>query len=623
NKLVDCDDASYCSGDPKCKYVVSGKVVDGFGHPMKYVYVGLVIGGESSKSTWASNFTDEKGVFEIDYTNYMVNYLQNRKPGDPDRKHAGFFNIVLHDKDERFQILYDYGKVGSLFYVTTKEFEFPSKSNYLIWLNENDPYINDYTGKPYSPEVIWGASYNYYLLEKVFTFVKDEFGFKFQGSGNSMPLKAYIYSGETNTAFYSPSRRGGGIFMSPVDSRHDNTQNPENGIWHEFFHACMYNQYGSWSSYGSVGENHAGFKNENTGDSFEEAFAEFWPNIVSKKLDGDDAGIYAGIWNMELNYKSWTRQGFDEEFSFASMLWDLTDDKSDSGDDIQVDYHDLWTVLMSKPHRNMKSVYDSLVAKWPKKKSEIDGIFVSHGLFKDTGEGNGKYDVGEPFWDVNNNYGWDIGESFIDVGTPESFKVLSYVFGPYQVYNPGNDTIGTPSNYERPNRINKPLNHDSYVSLNVLSNSKKVDDGIYKIKYKFKDSSLDYETYGYVDPDAGKVYVELPPGEYEATAQVSVDNYEDSGITEVSLKDYYSPETAGRGYMKSATLYVGEKKENYCRSDLDCDRGIECVDNICGGSSSAEGVCCLLGVFSVPAMALGTGILLLAVGYIFYRKKGN
>ncbi len=552
--FIDCADGD-CSETDACYRVVSGTVLSGGGKPLKNVYVALAsrkVGTTAMASILSTTFTDENGYYEIDYS--------SKDPGVVYGDIEGILVVELKDEAGRFQIVWEDPNANIVYPVETKSFMLPKKESLDIKFTTHQTNLAYYTRLSGS-DTNWDASKIYYDTERALTFIQKDLGYDFSGPDNPFPLNIYIYSSKTKSAFYSYGGTGKKfIAMSPKDSKRTNPECPENCIWHELFHATQHNKYGqSFWDMPAADKNHAGFKNSKTGDSLKEGFAEFWPNIISMKLDGDTNGIYGNLWRMEMNYNPWMKWGEYEEFAFATMLWDLVDNNPD-GEQLSLYYQDLWDLLMSKSYTTIGQVYDDLKKKWPEYAGEIDKVFVAHGLFKDTNEGNKKWDYLEPFWNDNNDKYKDANEKYIDIGTPDDG-----ITRPHQVYDEGKDTIGTPSNYERPSRENKPLDSNSFVKIDAP------EDALFKVSYTFTDPSLNYETYGIMGDEPGYVYVEIAPDEYGMAATITIDNYESSDSVTVTNDDYYTEEAMQNGFMKIATIKVGANKTNYCNNNGVCD----------------------------------------------------
>jgi len=553
----DCADSD-CAGDTKCAFKVSGTVSTGAGRPLSEVKISLR--GSDGKEI-VSGYTDASGAFSLDYSAKAASL------GIPGSPYGAYLRISLEDQDGDFKIMWGYGRINQLYSIDTAEFSLPTEQIVGLDLMRSNILLGEKSKVP-GPnwDTHWDAAHSYYNAKRFFDFARSKLGYGFGGAGSTLPISIYIYSPETGGAFYMPPYGGnaGGVYIAPYYSRQDNAECPENCLWHELFHFTMYNKYGSWAPENSPYQNHAGFKNNNTGDSYEEAFAEFWPNILSLELDGDAQHIYGNTWNMELDYNPWTKEGTNEEFAMSTLLWDMFDPNEDKGEKLSVPYTDLWNVLMSQCRLGFKDIYDALKAKWPAKSGEIDELFVAHGIFKDTNPGNGKYDNGEPFWDKNQDGIRQSNEEYVDIGTPDDLLLR-----PHQVYTPGEE-IGTASSYNRTTRTNKPLEEDSFVKVGVTSNGAAVDDALLKVSYSFSNPSLNYVSYGVIDNETGYVYVEIPPDEYQMTASITADNYEGSQPLSVTPDDYYAAKSAGMGYIESGTIAAGAKKSNYCNNDRIC-----------------------------------------------------
>jgi hypothetical protein len=522
--------------------------------------------------------------------------------------------------------MWDWGGFNGEYGIQTNEFTLPTNKPLDLTLMRGNALLTQ-DSKVSDPgwDTHWDASNMYYEAERQFDFIKTKLGYSFNGGGNALPVSIFIYSSETDGALYSTTRKGtGGVFLAPWESSHSNAECPENCVWHELFHFTMYNKYGGWASYGSRGANHAGFKNNNTGDSYEEGFAAFWPNILAVELNGDIAHIYGNIWNMELNYNPWVKEGKYEDLAMGTLLWDMWDSIEDNGDKMSVSYKPLWDALMGQRLQSFKDVYDALKAKWPEKSSEIDNLFVAHGIFKDTNPGNGQYDEGEPYWNedpdgsgpLNPNGVRDPTEDYIDIGTPDDG-----IPRPHQVYTPG-EVMGTATNYNRTTRKNRPLEEGSFVRADVTSNGGSVSDVVFKVSYSFSDPSLNYVNYGVTDQETGYVYVETPPDEYQMTASITADNYDGGQPIIVTVNDFYASKASGAAYIKSGTITAGARKPDYCNRDGVCQAG---ESSTCGDCylppPGANSVTQAGGDFPLLVAAVVIALVVVAAFVLLKRRK--
>jgi hypothetical protein len=178
-----------------------------------------------------------------------------------------------------------------------------------------------------------------------------------------------------------------------------------NREWHEMFHELMDEAVG-FPPYHTGDENHDGYYNHCTGDSWLEGWANFWACALKRSLGADD---WYCIWedtSLEVNWQVWD---FDdelsrEEFAVASLLVDLIDPVSPLDMDyINLSIGQLWAIIGSQPLANMYEVHVALTAANigqsdtnANGQPDLDDLFMAHGFFADGGDpGNRVYDAGE------------------------------------------------------------------------------------------------------------------------------------------------------------------------------------------------------------------------------------
>jgi F0F1-type ATP synthase epsilon subunit len=155
----------------------------------------------------------------------------------------------------------------------------------------------------------------------------------------------------------------------------------------------------------------------------------------------------------------------------------------------------------------------------PSKAAEIDKLFVEHGFFVDTIEGNGVRDRFEGFRDANNNRRYDVGEVFFDLGCLNSTSEIEYRKGM---------VIGKAANYERLNRSSAVRLDGAYLKVK----DDEVSQYLVKVHYLESGYGEDYEYV--VDLRDGLVYVQPLPGDVEA--EISIEPYS----VEYVAEDIYS-----------------------------------------------------------------------------------
>ncbi|WP_407354715.1 hypothetical protein [Methanolobus sp. WCC5] len=350
-----------------------------------------------------------------------------------------------------------------------------------------------------------------------------------------LPVEVLVGNNDQQT-LYSPDQSR--ILISSNDAGYSNSNRPKNREYHEFAHHLMYATYGGWTNGSMVpgNRNHDGFLNPNTGDSYEEGFAEFMALVISDKYgdsnpaDGKtksdvytQSDIYSSFGSLENNYRPWDNKGYAEEFAVASLLWDMYDKDNEKGDSLTMSLYNIWSVL--KVQRN--DFYDYYVAfkeANPSKAAEIDALFIEHGFFADTKVGNGKRDSFEGFRDANDNSRYDAGEFFFDLGCLNTTREIQYGKGM---------VIGKAANYDRPNRSSAVRLDGAYLKVR----EDEVKQYLIKVNYLEPGYGEDYEYV--VDLRDGLLYLQPLPGhvaaeisiepfsvEYTADSVYSISNYE-------------------------------------------------------------------------------------------------
>ena len=87
---------------------------------------------------------------------------------------------------------------------------------------------------------------------------------------------------------------------------------------------------------------------------------------------------------------------FTVDMLFGGMLAEPDDDSVD------LDFEQVWNIL-KKPHEDFTSVYEDIINTFPSKKDGIDNIFINHGFFIESSQGNGEWNKWEPFQDKDKN----------------------------------------------------------------------------------------------------------------------------------------------------------------------------------------------------------------------------
>jgi hypothetical protein len=158
---------------------------------------------------------------------------------------------------------------------------------------------------------------------------------------------------------------------------------------------------------------HGGYANSSTGYSYSEGFAFFMESIIGLHYYGEPA---QNLGDLEVNHKTWENSGYSETLAVASVLYDLVDTDGNNDESVELPFMDLWKIL-SHNQWQFGDIYDELKSTYPNLSAEIDQIFIDHGFYVVTDvyeAGAGVYNFGEAFVDLNNNFTYDEGETFVD-----------------------------------------------------------------------------------------------------------------------------------------------------------------------------------------------------------------
>lgn len=368
-------------------FSITGRVLDGHGHALSRVFVGLLAEGVSSYITSTYALSDGSYVFTIspDATRYQV-------------------RVIMRDKEGRTEIGWD--DILSVA-VTTPWFSREEAGTRPHDLDFADPAL-DGGGIPNSELDDMAALY--FHARQVQDFVRDELNV-------DIPAVSYIRGKSplvsSNSASYDPVSEG--INIGSLLSEYWWWQRPMNREWHESFHHLMNNIRPAGLDTCLNCPNHGGIDNPDTSDSWVEGWAEFWPCVLEDHLGGSKPYLYRMDIpiSMEVNYRVWDRTIYGasrEEFAVASLLWDLYDPiaKADS-DNIDLSLDDLWALLGKPTNDNpLYSMHDVYRKLMDANLTNEDGtkvsifdvmeVFVSHGFWDDANT--------DRLWQTDEEVGW-------------------------------------------------------------------------------------------------------------------------------------------------------------------------------------------------------------------------
>ena len=568
-----------------CEYdLINGTVVDMEGVAMAYLDVQVGYDGKNY-----GGFTDDKGYYEV--------RVKGLEPStrDPPKLEITYKMKYVRDGINYFEIIGRSSHPDSV--EVTREFEFRSAADLVQDFNFNIAApANAQTHSSLSTNDRLNNLRHYSIIYRHTHEALDFALVKLKANVNyKLPVEVYV--GWSDGTYYNPNAAYIAIQASHAGFSHN--YRPKNREYHEFGHHLMFAQYGNWPDgrYLPNTKNHDGYINPSTADSYMEGFAEFYALLVSEYMNDSQPEVYSVFGSLENNYKAWSEAGRYEEFAVAGVLWDLYDDNDDSGDTISLTLDEMWKVLKVK-RKDFYEYYKAFKQEYPDKSKQIDDVFIAHGFFHDTREGNRRWDAGEPLRDNNSNSVHDPGEEYVDLGTPPELG------RPWQIYSPG-EIVGKATNYARANRSLAVVLDDAYIRAADPSVRK------YTVRVEYR-VSADGRPYEYcVDAVDGLIYLSPLPEDVDATYTVSVASpaYRSSAPYRISSQDYSSKlrNSFGKGSADShdfAVVKVGEDKSG--EGDLDSvkpelkNKGDEFRD---GDKNPSGGICCIPGLTILLALA--------------------
>ena len=558
------------------QFKVSGQVTDAHSRPLKRVAVSFwwdengSLRNEKYKKL-ADGYADENGNYE----------LQFNRPVDKDGKSNGYVRVDLRDKDNIFRIInWERGmdttdKIEALdrFIAGYSAWSYFGKDGFYsyILLPEKDNKLtlnidfNQTIGTNIEIEMTKSDAHIY-----VNTLIAADF-YKQLGVGFSRPFDIYTFVNTYSPDVYFFTEEiyadklhvlkvyGPYIILNIENSKAAASSNNntykyrQNAEWHEFSHYVMWLLEPSVFSRNCVDEvsklysqNHWGFLNGCTVDSYKEGFAEFMGQVIynktfsqtkafdSKYRDALDPSNAIDLdWNYIVNRIGRdnldTRQS--EEQSVAGLLWDLYDGKNAAdNDNIEMDISSIWRVLTTKDvwpvyydvrgnwiyprgqneirmSAYISDLYDVLVRNLPDQKEIVNKLFVT---------------ARNIFWDkvgtINNFEPGDIPGIASPMGPPGPTWTKAREFRQnFQFSTSSVIVIKSPK---------EALPYDALVSVKVSP----------------PNDYLSFEIIVPIIQEEQSVYVAMPPSPpYESTYMITAkkENYKTQEIFKVSSADYW------------------------------------------------------------------------------------
>jgi len=368
---------------------IAGYVGDGYGHRLAGVEVTLIAVSSGSQTTEAVTITDDEGEYSfggIDTGDYQIEIALecHRTVGD-----TAILSV-------------NYDTAGPVVSAQTPSFQHTAGESTTRDISFADTDLVPAAG--IAQDRLDDLAGMYYHTKQVIDFESKELGFT---PDMKLPIevRGYVTDNpstprvdESQICYYSD----GQVYIGTGDSDYDDDDRPVTREWHEMFHELMDDTFGL-PRYHTGDENHDGYYNHCTGDSWTEGWAEFWACALKRSLGAADWYCFWDDTSLEVNWQVWD---FDakanrEEFAAASLLVDLIDPVSPLDMDyISLSIGQLWTIIGSRPLADMNEVYVALRAANigqsdtnANGKPDLDDLFIAHGFFAD--DGNRQCDAGE------------------------------------------------------------------------------------------------------------------------------------------------------------------------------------------------------------------------------------
>lgn len=259
--------------------------------------------------------------------------------------------------------------------------------------------------------------------------------------------------------------RDNAIRISAVDSGRGDE--PRFAMLHEFGHAFDFITNGSHFrgdlEFGAGDVNHGGYLNSSTSDSYVEGFATAYAAMVQRavmKLP-DPASLSWINLAFPASYSAYSEDLNGEELSIAAWLYRMWSDSHE----YNKNYKDFWDVI-KVDLKNFNEYYEHINSSVGLQLPVLPSYAKQLGLYK-MPEGNGRYDPGEPYRDVNKNGRWDPGEPYGDLMwevNPETGRIDFSM--PIREFEQNEPLVGTVADAGRPERnsSNQPQNSFLHIS---------------------------------------------------------------------------------------------------------------------------------------------------------------
>ncbi|NOZ06705.1 MAG: hypothetical protein GXP41_10210 [Chloroflexi bacterium] len=355
-----------------------------------------------------------------------------------------------------------------------------------------------------------------------------------------LPVDIIAFSTQNGVYWQGPNSSGAWAGVDPhiniatTSSLIADGNRPDNREWHEFGHHVMADTLNNQFPDDPANNNHGGYPNPSTTDSWTEGFAEFYSMMVSRDIAATPRPeLYRWFgWedNLESNYLAWTTHANppdphpnavqNEELAVAGLLWDLVDpiDADDAteltstlgisltyADCIEMKLEDLWADL-AVDYTNV--VTSSTVAQgqgfgYLFDMKHLYDVLKYRGIGSTDSRGNGLSDLDELF----------IAHGFFTDVNPQN-----------QGFDPG-ETAGRAADAARPGRRNRPPLTGSYIAFQATDAETgapiDVQDFVVEVHFAQPFAQYSYSFRANTAQTPGRLFFHGPDPQYEATTYIT------------------------------------------------------------------------------------------------------
>lgn len=270
--------------------------------------------------------------------------------------------------------------------------------------------------------------------------------------------------------------------------------------------------------------NHGGYMNSSTSDSFMEGFASAYAGIV-QLVAGIENPHLAGAIDLSKTgyYTAWGVNGTEEELAIAVLLYQMVssfDTPQEYWSALKPDGRDFYTY-----YRSFSDMLDS------GGQNRLKQLAIDGGLFK-MPFGSGRYEYGEPFYDLpadinsedlekrGGNGIYDRNEEFADL----MFTIYENGYvdpaDPLSEYDPNDLVIGQTADANRPERRTTLLQPNSFIYLNSMGG---LLPSSLLLTFNYSDGSISKMLFPVMDEDGiKKIYVGLSSRPADGVLEISI-----------------------------------------------------------------------------------------------------